>query len=130
MELQAHFYILATELISTEKNPFNLLNPDFIFGSTFILQDSVSSGKQISTEKWGLNVNASIFVPALYLNSVREDLLAPVTNTNRANTPWTGLQTIAGLTHTPFSFTLTLIDNFQSPIYLNMHIFGLGEETK
>ncbi|XP_049444776.1 uncharacterized protein LOC125896339 isoform X2 [Epinephelus fuscoguttatus] len=58
----------------------------------------------------------------------------PATSGERQGTPWTGRQTIAGLTHRdkqPFTLTFTPTDNLESPINLvpNLHVFGLWEEA-
>ena len=48
----------------------------------------------------------------------------------RQGTPWTGHQTITGLTHRdrqPFTLTFTPTANLESPI--NLHVFGLWEEA-
>ncbi|MDF4321764.1 hypothetical protein P3377_24610, partial [Vibrio parahaemolyticus] len=56
--------------------------------------------------------------------------LSQLTLGERQGTPWTGHQTITGLTHRdrqPFTLTFTPTDNLESPI--NLHVFGLWEEA-
>jgi len=60
--------------------------------------------------------------------------LRQLTSGERQGTPWTGRQTIAGLTHRdkqPFTLTFTPLDNLELSINLvpNLYVFGLWEEA-
>lgn len=58
--------------------------------------------------------------------SVAEGLLMPISSAQRTrpgNTPWTGLWSVTGFKHAPF--TLTPWSNLKSLIDLNMHAFWI-----